>query len=167
MKLELRKIRVGPTSRETNNFAADLYVDGKKCADVFNDGGGGNTRIYAYNGMNDLLRQAEAFAKTLPPVKNEFSSIDVPMNDLPMDLEFFCDMQVDDHLNKKYMERLQRKSILVGKEGAKEFGQYKMRFAISDMLRHSRHQLTITLADIKSKLEPGEKILNTNLENLI
>jgi hypothetical protein len=45
MKIELRKISFNERmSEETNCYAADLYVDGKKVGEVGNDGHGGCDR---------------------------------------------------------------------------------------------------------------------------
>ena len=73
MKIELKKISFYERmSEETNCFAADLYINGKKVGECKNDGQGGCTDYYGSTlENNQLIREAENYFKTLPQVKAE------------------------------------------------------------------------------------------------
>lgn len=84
MKIELKKKKVCKwASEETICFQAELWIDGKKACIVSNDGKGGAHRYSDYR----AVREAEAFCKTLPPVKLEDM-------ELPMDLELYISMAI-------------------------------------------------------------------------
>lgn len=99
MKFELRKIQFNERmSEETNNYAADLYIDGKKAAMVGNDGHGGCDRVYWEPEFRGREAEIEAFIKAnFPPV---VSSVD-EFPALDMDLELLCDQMLQDHLRKQ------------------------------------------------------------------
>ena len=67
MKLQLKNVKVSKRfSEETTAFTASLHVDGKKAADVRNDGRGGSHRIYfAEPAVRDAV---EAWARSQPDV---------------------------------------------------------------------------------------------------
>lgn len=58
-------------SEETTAYSADIYFDGKKVGYARNDGRGGMTFCQPYQGTADKLREAEAFAGTLPILKSD------------------------------------------------------------------------------------------------
>lgn len=63
MKLELRKYKYHEKlSEETPCFSADVYADGKKFAEVSNDGHGGANRWFYTD--RDLAKKVEAWAAT-------------------------------------------------------------------------------------------------------
>jgi len=70
MNLELKKVEFSERmSEETNCYCADLWVDGKKCAFVNNEGKGGDTYYRAHSAeMFELLKQAEAYALKQPEI---------------------------------------------------------------------------------------------------
>lgn len=114
MKLEVKNIKHVPRlSEETNAFSADLYVDGEKIANCSNRGKGGNNQITAIYSENEKKRKhyreqlakAEAFAKTLPGVKSDFKKDGL----LPMDLEFFIDLEIEKDLFKKDIQKFIKK----------------------------------------------------------
>lgn len=62
MKIELKNIKFSEAlSEETNAFVADVYVNEQKVAYAKNDGHGGCTFYHAYEGMRELVEQAEQF----------------------------------------------------------------------------------------------------------
>lgn len=65
MKVELKKVSFSERlSEETNAFAADIWINGKKAGDCQNDGHGGCTY---YHFTDPSVRDAfEAYAKSLP-----------------------------------------------------------------------------------------------------
>jgi hypothetical protein len=93
MKIELRRLSHNARlSQETNAFAVDIYIDGKKAGDAANSGHGGNTNIHIYD--PNLRKQIEAYANTLPPIKGADY-------ELKMNLELLIDTMVEDALIKK------------------------------------------------------------------
>ncbi len=162
MNLELKKIKIGISSRETINYAADLYIDGFPAATVFNDGGGGMTFIHPIKGKKELLMEGEAYAKSLPPVKDE----DMELN---MTLEFWCDLRAGEHEALKQKERHQKKAILVGIPSGSEYTMHQLRFSIADLLKTDtgKNSLSTMITKIQASLKPGEEILNTNLGVLV
>ena len=65
MKIELKNISHSPRlSQETEAFAADLWINGKKVAYCENDGHGGCTNYNTYNpSLRPLLKEAEEYCK--------------------------------------------------------------------------------------------------------
>ena len=110
MKLELKKIKLGPGSEETIQFTAELYVNGELVALCVNSGKGGETEIRTYpkhdtrkgyeNAMN-LIAEAEVYAKTLPGVPSDFSD-----GELPMSLDFWVDIEVGKFAQLKDREKI-------------------------------------------------------------
>ena len=73
MKIELKNVKVNEAfSEETTCFIADVFINGKKVAHAKNDGRGGCTDYYPYEGKRELLKQAEEFCKGLPKEKVDF-----------------------------------------------------------------------------------------------
>ena len=72
MKLELKNVKFYESmSEETNCFQADLFIDGKKIAYVKNTGQGGCTDYGVHDfKLQSVLREAEAYCKTLPSVRD-------------------------------------------------------------------------------------------------
>jgi len=72
LKLELRAVHYSPAlSRETNAFAADVWIDGKPGFHVRNDGQGGcdfhePVKGQSYAEMNAQLAAVGTYANTLP-----------------------------------------------------------------------------------------------------
>lgn len=109
MKLEVKNIKHARSlSEETNAFSADLFVDGIKTANCSNRGQGGSTDITSLYFENEikmkksreLLAKAEAFAKTLPGIKSDFSKKLLSMN-----LEFYVDLEIEKDLSSAEIKR--------------------------------------------------------------
>ncbi len=124
MKLELKKIKLGPGSEETTQFTAELYVDGKLAAHCDNAGKGGSTDIRAYEKHErELVEKAETFCNTLPPLKLG-SGTSIPMN-----LEHWVDEQVwkveSDKQTSKIINAMKRatanKVVIVSKKALNDF----------------------------------------------
>jgi len=173
MKLELKKIKIGPGSEETTQFTAELYVNGKLAAHCDNSGKGGCTDIRAYEpGQRELVAQAEAFCKTLPPVKSSFGG------EYPMDLEGWVDEQVYKAESEKEIKRVLNKfdrktanHIIViskkllddfksGKAVELSYREWKLNTPIA--LLNEGHKRAYVL-DITGKLKGDEYIYNSNL----
>jgi hypothetical protein len=68
-RIALASLKVAEfASEETLCFKAVVLFDGEPIADAENDGHGGYTFLRARKGSQEKLAEAEAFAKTLPPL---------------------------------------------------------------------------------------------------
>lgn len=96
MNFEIKKLKVHPDmSEETLAFSAELWIEGKKAVHVSNDGRGGCHLPRPFDaGGGKLLRELQAYAKTLPAVVYHGRSLD-------MDL----DMLLDDRIERMQMEK--------------------------------------------------------------
>jgi hypothetical protein len=69
-RVSLRNLAVADfASEETLCFSTTVLLDGQPIAEAKNDGHGGCTFIRALKGAHAKLAEAEAFAKSLPPVE--------------------------------------------------------------------------------------------------
>jgi len=160
MKLELKSIHFSEhLSEETNAFTADLWVDGKKVGYCKNDGQGGSTYIWHYEGMREKLREAEAYAKTLPDVKwNDHS--------FKMNLEFWVDETLSKWIENKQRAKDFNKGIVYTTPAGKEMITTWKGWSISKLLKHPQGRATVYNAILRHKKE-GNTILSTNLGTLL
>lgn len=94
-RITLKKLQVASfASEETVCFTAIVVFDGQAIATARNQGHGGATDFRALKGQEHRLNEAEAYAKTLPPVQTQISKDQT--TDLPVDLELLIDILVDD-----------------------------------------------------------------------
>jgi len=174
MEIILKEIYVGDRlSREATVFQATLYIDGYRVGVITNDGQGGATM---YRPLDDrgiaLIRQAEVWCRTLPPMVLADTMSDGRPVTIPMELELYLDNIVTDWLTQKDAEAFRRKaekkmirSILFGVPDktfrARTYG------ARIDWLIHRKGWVDQLRDDIHRKvlplLEENEKILNTNI----
>lgn len=97
-RIALSKIKnVKSRSFETHCYTAVLHFDGKAIANVSNSGTGGPDNISPLPGCAALLKECEAWAKTLPPEVTENFT-------LPMDLEFAVSIMASDLINAKELK---------------------------------------------------------------
>ena len=165
MKIELKKISFNERmSEETNCFIADLYINGKKVGYVKNDGHGGCTD-YRGNSKEDnvLIREAEAYCKTLPKVKygeHEFGQ----------DLESVVNTLLEDHLKakeRKKMEKYMLTGILFGIPNSGSYSRIDYKHSLSALAKVNHLALQARVNQIKERYcTKGEVILNTNLTEL-
>jgi hypothetical protein len=81
VKIEFKKVKHCKwASEETPCFRAEIWVNGDMAGIVKNDGQGG-ANIYEMQNR-ELLKKAEAYCKTLPPMISDGL-------ELPMDLELY------------------------------------------------------------------------------
>lgn len=173
MKIEIRKLTVNHKfSQETLMFMADVYVDGKKVAYARNEGHGGCTNIQPYEGQRELLRKAEEYCKSLPM---KYSKAKGDNFDMEQNLESIIDDLVYAEDNAKEKERFEKKmqkhmltSIIYG---VPDSGSYRMigyKKTLAEVNASPGGNLSIQqlVNDTKKKLQPGEVILNTNLQAL-
>jgi hypothetical protein len=164
MKIELKNVKINLTfSEETTMFKADLIVNGIKTAYAENDGRGGCTYYSFYEGKGLLLKQAEAYCKSLPPMKYTFGDLE---HEIPMSLEHFIDELVEGELKKKEQKKLEKKmvdAILWGKPNGYSYTQVKFKIPLAKI---PLMQLQGVVNKYKTQLKEGEQFLNTNLEEL-
>jgi len=167
MKIEIKNIKVNLAfSEETTMFHADVFVNGKKTAYASNDGHGGSTFYNRYPNMENLLNEAEIYAKTLP--SKFYGDLEIKS-----DLEGFIDFAIDDYINNRESEKFNKKlekdmltNIVYGIPDGKS---YKMvgwgKLTIAQLLASPNGRLAVTKAidRITGELKDGEKILNNNL----
>ena len=166
MKIELKNIKFSEAlSEETNAFVADVYVNEQKVAYAKNDGHGGCTFYHAYEGMRELVEQAEQFCLGLPPIKSY--SMELPMN-----LEFKIDLLLEDWLKAKDQKRLEKrldkklekdclKGICVKLDNGYNLIQWKGH-TLESLLQHPQGVLSIRVKLNELRRE-GKEVLNKNL----
>lgn len=161
MKLELKSISHSPRlSQETEAFAADLWINGKKVAYCDNSGHGGCTNYHPYDvSLRPLLKEAEDYCKALPPLKYRDSELD-------MDLEFKIDMLLSDWIEAKEVAKDYKSGLVYKtKDGVKMECKWKG-YTVTKLLQTGSGVGTIRrkVIDLKSK---GCTILNTNLGSIL
>lgn len=94
-------------SEETYCFSADVYVNGKKSFAVENRGHGGCDSFYPYGEEGKkILKEVEAWAKTLPPIP--FPESGDPDRTLETDIEIVIGELVEQKLLEKDVSKLQK-----------------------------------------------------------
>jgi len=157
MKIELKNISHSPRlSQETEAFAADLWINGKKVAYCENDGHGGCTNYNTYNpSLRPLLKEAEEYCKWLPP--EDFNG-----HELSMDLEFMIDKMLYEWIEAKDFKKA---IIYRTANGVKMECKWKG-YTIAKLL-----QMGSGVTAIKRKVSElqaaGCTILNTNLGSIL
>lgn len=156
MKLELKKIKyLQRASFETNNFVADLYIDGVNRATAHNEGTGGATRIIP-NSVKDVefVKLAESYCKTLPDYQYMGFSV-------KSTLDLVVDNIFESYLVNKALEKDMKKGILFGDIENMRIISWKG-FTIEKMLSRPEG-LKLIKEKISELKQRGETILNTNL----
>jgi len=164
MKIELKNLKVNLAfSEETIMFKADVYVDGVKTAYAHNDGRGGCTCYFPYEGKRDLLNKAEVYAESLP--STYYNHYEIKSN-----LEFVIDTLVADEEKKKEEKKilkLTENHIVWGIPKGNEYNKiaFKGRPKFADLMKVKGGKETVykLLDQIKSELKNGEVIFNKNL----
>jgi len=161
MKIELKKISFNERmSEETNCFIADLYINGKKVGYVKNDGRGGCTDYYGDSPeSNVLIREAEAYCKTLPKVRVEEYDFEFQPT-----LESMIDEEFEKYLKTKAdkkMEKLFLTAIVVGKPNGNSYRYINFKQPLSAI---PMSKLVFYVAKIVSECKDKEVLLNTNLK---
>ena len=164
MKLELKNIKFYESmSEETNCFQANLFINGKKIADVRNQGQGGPTDYHVLDFKNQqILRDAEAFCLSLPKEKIE---------GMMSDFEFqpTLESRIDDLLEawlkvkaEKKMEKQMEKGLLYGKNINMSYTISTWNVPLKAMLMTANGREVIRQKIIKVKQE-GFIVFNTNI----
>jgi hypothetical protein len=173
MKIELKKINISLAhSEETILFNAELYVNGKNVGFAKNDGRGGCTwynRHADEDGSNKkAIEKAEAYCKTLPPMKYSFGEIS-------MNLEHFIDNIINDKVNEQEQKKFEKKlkkametKIVWGVKGGDSYNAigFKGNPKLSFIMQTPKGRAAVENLKnkiIREELEKGEEILNTNI----
>lgn len=110
-KIELRNISYSARlSQETNAFAADIFIDGRKAGYAENAGHGGPTMV----GPQELDSALEAYAKSLPPIVSKYrlsKDSEEPFT-YSQSAETIIDGLLADHLTRKDLNRIMGRKVL-------------------------------------------------------
>lgn len=171
MKIELKTIHYNDQlSEETAAFSANLYINGYKAGTASNHGRGGATNYTPFDEKGRaLIKEAEAYCKSLPPDKY---TVGEEEHQLDMDLELYIDNLLQDYLRKKDLQQFRKKfekyaenHIVIGVQD-QSFRTLRLKFPVDLILVHPNGESV--LADvIREKIIPdlkeNEKVLNTNI----
>lgn len=141
MKIELKSIEYSAfASHETNCYAANLYVDGRKIGTVGNDGQGGCDH---FHGDRAAFAAADAWCRANLPKWQGIGG-----EPLDADLELHCGALLENWLAAREMKRTLRGCVLFTDAGDGKLYQ----------VRH-RGEIERTLAAVATR-HPGATILN-------
>jgi hypothetical protein len=162
MKLELKNIKHSEfASEETHCYQATLYVDGKKMAEVKNDGQGGSDYQWALKPFTekDLDKVRDWCIKNLPKWTSEY---DKKKEENDTDLEMWCGEEVNKFLVSRDLKRKLNKKIIY--EQNKELWEYSFK-GVKKL--EQKHLISFVNGVAKAKVENNENwknvtaILNT------
>jgi hypothetical protein len=109
MKFTLKRISYSSRlSQETNAFAADVYIDGKKAGIAENAGHGGSTDVHLIHLTPDERKKVMEWVRSQPP-KVYPASEEMDSFSIPMDLDVIVDDLLSEYLDEKYGETAQKK----------------------------------------------------------
>ena len=161
--IEIKNVKFHKGHEGMTGLNADIYVDGRRIAHVYDDAHGGEFQYDAhweksdkdYSKMRekrDVLNELYIYARSLP-------EYDTPYGKLPMNL----DTLVNKIIRDKEIEKEMNKGILLGKD-LTSYSILKSRVKkLIDMTQGERQALYFSA----KKYCKGEvKILNTNLKEL-
>ena len=128
MKLALKNIKYSEhASQETNNFVADLYVDGKPFAIVTNDGIGGCNHHHKHEKNPQDYKDFHAQLENLCKWHKENTTYETKFDERGWsegDLDLAVDKLLCDYLTIKDVKRLMSRSMIVFEKGKKGFYKY-------------------------------------------
>ena len=168
MKIELKNLKINQAfSEETTCFMADVFVNGKKVAHAKNDGRGGCTDYYPYEGQRELLNLAEDFCKRLPKEKVDIGGT---IHEFAQSLESVIDDLVfakEKEKEDKRIEKLCDNNIVWGKPNGMSYKMLsfkgKPKFADVKKSIVGQKALDNLINRVKGELKEGEEIFNKNL----
>ncbi len=171
MKIELKGIHYSAQlSEETSAFSANLYINGYKAATTSNRGHGGSTDYTPFNEKGrQLIKEAEAYCKSLPPEKYTVGGEE---HQLDMNLELYMDNLLTDYLKEKDLQQFRKEikktsntQIVIGLPD-QYFRTLNIKMAISVILNDpTRKSLLIAILkdNILPRMQEDERVLNTNI----
>ncbi len=116
MNIELRSIKHSAfASEETYCYQAKVYVDGKHCANVSNNGHGGGDYQHPVKGAATSLAKIETWIEANhPPIDmSRYAGGDLATSDTKMDLEMLCIDLINDWLDTKEIKRMMASKVLL------------------------------------------------------
>ena len=137
MNLELKSIKYTAwMSEETLCFTANLYVDGKVFAEVSSQGHGGSTDFRPHSKFKTegatyfyrRLKEVEAHCEAMP----NLDPCELFDEGLPMDLELWCNMEVEAFLARRDMKRKLKSHVLFQMQGKDGIYQSKYHPTVTD-----------------------------------
>ena len=170
MKIELKNVKINEAfSEETTCFIADVLINGKKVAHAKNDGRGGCTDYYPYEGQRELLNQAEIFCKALPKEVVDFG--DGRTFEFAQSLESVIDKllhEKEKEKEQKKIDKLCETNIVFGKPNGMSYRYigFNGRPKIADVKKTiiGQKALEKLINRVKGELREGEIIFNKNLD---
>ena len=159
-KIELKNVK---TFRGTDfqGLNATVYVDGKRCCEVLDEGNGGG--IQFQNEDKKLYATLEAYAKSQP--KRPFT-MGGKKHMIPVTVETLIEDALEKMHDEKELKKLSKKfanHIIWGVPGSDEYVQIKCPRNLSE---YPTDLLQNKLNEIKRKFKKGEEFLNTNFTEL-
>ena len=169
MKIELKNLKVNSAfSEETICFMADVFINGKKVAYAKNDGRGGCTDYFPYEGQRELLNIAELFCKSLPTKPIDFGNRVV---EFTQSLESVIDdlvFEKEKAKEQKKIDKLCETYIVYGKPNGMTYRYigYNGRKKIADLKKSiaGQKKLEKLINKVQGELKEGEIIINKNLD---
>lgn len=171
MKIQLKNIHHSEQlSEETIAFSASLYINNFKAGTASNRGNGGATDYYGFNERgNQLIREAEAYCKTLPSEKFTAGGKEYTIDST---LENYIDRLLQKHLEQKDLQKFRNKldkatqqTIAFGIPD-QSYTKLRLKFPVDMILAHPNGKNILTdilIRRVKPELKEGELILNTNI----
>ena len=137
MNLELKSVKYTEwMSEETLCFTANLWVDGKVFAEVSSQGHGGSTDFRPHSKFKTegatyfyrRLKEVEAHCEAMP----NLDPCELFDEGLPMDLELWCNMEVEAFLARRDMKRKLKSHVLFQMQGKDGIYQSKYHPTVTD-----------------------------------
>jgi hypothetical protein len=161
MKIELKAIKHYPSmSEETESFQGKLYINGKYCADVKNDGRGGCTDIRGVDKeSNQVLAETEQYLAEQPKKKIEVINLEY-VRTVESEVDDLFEAWLKGKADKKFAKEMD-KGILYGTKHSYQM-IYWPSATLTAMLKNPVGQARVKkiLAELTEK---GETIMNTNI----
>jgi hypothetical protein len=150
----LKHIQHGIHSEETVDYMADLYCDGKLIASVENDGHGGcSTAHWNYKNI-EFAREVElAVRKEVWLTCQDGTQIYYTLGEV-------ADEVLELTERNKEINRLQKKALVLERDGDIYFSTIKFNFPVTEMLEKFPDTTKKAIEHAKSK---GWTIVNTNI----
>ena len=171
MKIELKNFKhYERLSEETNCFVGNIWVNGMICGYAENTGKGGCTSYHnlGTEASRQLIREAEAYCLTLPPIVYK-SSLSGKNIEIKMNLENFIDDLADKMISDAYkrkdalkMRKNMEKAILIGND--KEYRTIAFKLPLKEVMEKHTDLFKKTLKEKLDKYaKDGYRLLNTNI----
>ena len=117
MKFELKNVKHAEfASKETPCYQATLYIDGKRTAQVSNDGQGGCDMVHPVEPITEnrqRLQAAEEHLAGLPPIVADFKNDDGSPFSYAQSLETECGRLLDEWLLKRDIKKALKRIVYV------------------------------------------------------